>query len=98
MRKGIFVIGLIILVVGSALTVLRSIAPETVNILERFRQQFPDLSDEELQQLLESRTGRFGLRGNVNWILLGVGGIVTIVGFFLHPRPTDTTAGFKIGY
>jgi hypothetical protein len=95
-RRGIIVISLVILVVGSAFIVLRSIAPGSTNLLERLRQRFQDLTDDELQQLLEARTGRFGLLGNVNWILLGIGGIVTVVGFLL--RTTEQSPDFKIGY
>jgi len=98
MRKNIVIIGIIILLVGTVFTVIRNLRPNVSNeaLLDRLRENNPGLSDEELLELFESRPG-FRLFGNINWILLVIGGIVTAVGFYLRPHKTSSS-GFRMGY
>lgn len=100
MRKSIAIIGIIVLIVGGFFTVLRAFArpPESAmeNLFERLLEQFPDMIDEELRQLLEGLMGRGGIFGYLNWILLAIGGIVTAVGSYSSSKQEATE--FKMGY
>ena len=95
----IVIIGIVILLIGSFFTVMRSFMPNFSRevMLDRLRERNPELTEEELQQLLANRPG-FGIFGNVNWILLAIGGIVTVIGFVLSPKQKQEAPGFKIGY
>ena len=78
---------------------MRSFMPNFLReeMLDRLRERNPDLTEEELQQFLANRPG-FGIFGNVNWIILAIGGIVTVIGFVASPKEQQEAPGFKIGY
>ena len=70
--------------------------PSIDAILERMRQRFSDFSEEELLQRIERFSGLGGILGNLNLILIAIGGIITAVGFYLSSK--KDTNGFKMGY
>jgi len=98
-HKIVVIIGLIILITGGVFTIIRNLRPNDTSIdalLTRMRQRFPDLTEEELLQRIERFSGLGGILGNLNLILIAIGGIITIVGVILQPGKKKV--GFKMNY
>ena len=83
MWKGIVFIGLIVVLLGGVLVIMRSLSSGDMSmsgILDRLRLSYPNRSGKEADQVL----------GVLNLVVIIIGGLIVTIGVILHPKTTRT--------
>jgi hypothetical protein len=84
LRKEIVFLGLIVILLGGVLVIMRSLSSGDMSmsgILDRLRLSYPDRSGKAGDQVL----------GVLNLLLILTGGLMVTFGILLHPKPTGTS-------